>query len=93
MAKRAVRTAVIVVVLPSRQRRSSMLERRKLGDVQALVAQPPVERFDQSVLDGLAGADEVELYPVAPCPLIQELRGELTPMINGDRPGQGALAG
>ena len=28
MAKRAVRTTVIVVVLPSRQRRSSMLERR-----------------------------------------------------------------
>jgi hypothetical protein len=30
--------------------------------VQALVAQPAVERFDDAVLDRLAGTDEVELH-------------------------------
>src|SRR5262245_30308792 len=67
-----------------------MLERHKLGDVQALVAQSPVERFDQSILDRLAGPDKVELNAVAPRPLVQEPRGELAAVVDSDRPGQGA---
>ncbi len=49
-AKRTVRTPVIVVNLPS----------RKFGNVQTLITQPSVERFDETILGGLARADEVE---------------------------------
>ena len=86
-------TALIVVVLPGCQRRSSVLERRKLGGVQALIAQPPVERLDQRVFNGLARADEIELHALPPGPLVEQLRGELGAVVDGDRLGYGPLPG
>src|SRR5215510_8505760 len=64
-----------------------MLERRELGGVQALIAQSPVERLDQRVFDRLPRANEIELHAVLPGPLVEEPRGELGAVIDGDRLG------
>jgi hypothetical protein len=84
MAKGAVGSAEIVVVLPIAQRRSSMLERRELGEVQTLVAKATVERLDQPVLDGLARADEVELHAAFPRPLVEGPGSELAAVVNAE---------
>lgn len=62
---------MIVVVLPSRQNGSCVLERREFGDVQALIAEPAVKGLDQPVFHRLARSDEVELYTASPRPFVE----------------------
>src|SRR3972149_816968 len=47
-----------------------MLERCKLGHAETFLAYPSIKRFDLPVLDGLTGADEVELNTASPIPLV-----------------------
>jgi hypothetical protein len=55
------------------------LERREFIHVQALVAQPAVERFGKGLLRELSWSNEVELQPTIPSPFFQGLRSELLP--------------
>ncbi len=92
---------MIVVLAPGLDLLSGILQRQEPVLVQALLAQPPVERLDQSVFNGLPGADEVQLYAIEVCSLIQALRLEpfgrlrtsLRSVVNTDAPRQAALCG
>lgn len=57
---------MIVVVLPRCQHGPGVIERGELGDVEAFVAKPAVERLAKAVLDGLPGPNEVELHATSP---------------------------
>ena len=50
MAERAVRSALIVVDAPGFDLRFRIFDRRELMDVQALVSEPSVKRFDEGIL-------------------------------------------
>jgi len=54
-------------------------------DVQALVAQSPIEALNVAVLDRPSLPDEIQVHSVCVCPLVHGLTGELGPVINGDR--------
>lgn len=56
------RTALIVIDSPSCDLRLGIGDRCKLVDVQTLIAEPPVERLDESVFHGFAGPNEIQLY-------------------------------
>ena len=51
---------MIVILPPSLEDTLRFDHRREHVRVQALVAQPPVETFDEGMVDGLAGANELE---------------------------------
>lgn len=70
-------SVVVVVVLPSLQLLARVEHRDELIDIQALVAQPPVERFDQPVVRGFARPRLVELDTAPVRPFVQCLGGEL----------------
>ena len=55
VAKRAVSTAVVVVVLPVGDHHTGLGEGPEHVDVEAFVADPAVERLDVAVAPGLAG--------------------------------------
>ena len=78
-------TMVIVVVLPGLQFLTGIVQRDELVDVQALVAQPTVERLDQPVLRGLSRPDEIELDAASIGPLVERLGRELGAVVDGDR--------
>lgn len=68
-------------------------ERQKPVLVQARVAQPAVERFDERVVDGFPGTTELELHAVLMRPGIERLAAELGPVVDGDalwEPARGA---
>ena len=74
----------IVVDPPGFDLGARILDRKELRDVQALVAQPAVERLYVPVLSRLSRMDEVELYPALIRPLLERLRGELGAVIHRD---------
>ena len=75
-------TVVVVVVAPSFEPDAQIVHRDELVRVQAFIAQPPVERLDQSVVRGLAGAREVELDAAAVRPVVESLGGELGAVVD-----------
>ena len=77
----------IVVDAPVLELLARILERHELTDVQALVAQPPVERLYVPVLRRLSGMREVELHTTLIRPFLQRLRCELCAVIDRDRQG------
>jgi len=56
----------------------SLLEAHEVVLVQAFLPELPIEGFNITVLNGLAGPDEVELHIVAVSPFIQCLADELS---------------
>ena len=77
--------ALIVVQSPGFDLGLRVGDRRELVHVQTLVPEPPIERLDKRVFDGLAGADEVELHAAAIRPVFERPRLELGAVIHGDR--------
>src|SRR5688572_23323784 len=73
---------MIVIILPLLQRRSHVVERFELMDVQTLVPQPSVERLDHPVLDRLPRSNEIEPNPVLVTPLVEHLRREFRSVID-----------
>ena len=69
--------ALIVVQALGFDRGLRFGDRRELVHVQALVPEPPIERPDEGVFDGLAGADEVEWHPAAIRPVFERPRLKL----------------
>ena len=57
-------------------------EREEPVLIQALVAQPAVERLGVGVLHRLPGLDEVQRHAAAVCPLIEGLPSELGPGVH-----------
>ena len=56
--------------------------------VQAFIPELSVEAFNESILDRLAGFDEVQSHGVTIGPFIQCLADELRAIIDNDGPGQ-----
>ena len=84
------RTVLIRVQPPGFDDRSGFIQCPELVDVQALVSQPPIKRFNASVFDWLAGANEVELNPLPKRPIFQHARLKFCPVIHGDGAWSGA---
>ena len=54
--------AVLIIVQPPLfDEGSGFIERPELVDIQTLVSQPPVKRFNEGVFDGFTGPNEIEL--------------------------------
>src|SRR5260370_29788200 len=60
-------------------------ERKEYLDVQALISQPTVERFDVAVFHRPTRPDEVELHAVLIRPRVHRFACELGPIIDRDR--------
>ena len=60
-------------------------DRLELHHVQALIAQPPIERLDVPVFRGFSGMDEVELNAPPIRPILEHFRRELRAVIVRDR--------
>jgi len=76
----AVRAQVVVIIPPPRQFLPHILERDEDGDVQTLIAEPPIETFDEPILDRLAGPNDVQLNPMAIRPGIHGATGNSPPL-------------
>lgn len=70
---------VMAVISPSLQYPSHVIEGGKLMDVQQLMAELAVERFDEAVLDRLAWPEEVELHAAQVAPLVEHLEANSAP--------------
>ena len=53
-------------------------------EIQALIAELPIEALDEAILDRLAWTDEDELNPVLVGPLVQSPACELGPVVDND---------
>src|SRR5262252_7481256 len=84
VAERAVWSALIVVQAPRFDLGLRVGDRRELVHIQALVPEPPIERLDERVFNGLPGANEVELHAAAIRPVFERPRLELGAVIHGD---------
>jgi len=60
-------------------------DRQELVDVQALIAQAAIKRFNERVFDRLARSNEIELDAPRVRPVFERARHEFGAMINGDR--------
>ena len=61
--------------------------------VQTLIPEPPVEAFDETVLDGFPRIDESQLHSVLVRPLVEDPAGELRTVVHENGLGKAALAG
>lgn len=75
-------TVVVVVVLPNLQFLPGIVQRDEFVDVEELVAQPAVERFDQAIIRGLSGTGVVEFDPPQIRPFVQRFRGKFRPVVS-----------
>ena len=85
--------AAVVVEPPSLDDLAGIGEIEEPVLVEAFVAEPPVEAFDEGVLGRLAEVDEVEADAVAPGPLVEHLADHLRPVVQDDLLGQPAGLG
>ena len=69
--ERAVWASLIVVDAPGFDLRFRILDRRELMDVQALVSEPSVKRFDEGIFHGFARANEIQLHPTLIGPVFE----------------------
>ena len=70
------RTQDVVVLPPFFDDLPSFRKTREEVRVQALVAEAPVEAFDETVVRQFAGADELQFDPVFMRPAVQGFSGE-----------------
>ena len=75
---------VIIIVLPSPQFLTGIVQRNEFVDVEELITQPPVERLDQSIIRGLARSRVIELDAPAICPLVQGLGRKLRAVVTAE---------
>ena len=61
--------------------------------VQTLIAEPPVEAFDEALLDRLTGPNEVQLNPVAIGPCIHGATGKFAAVVDGNHFGIATVLG
>lgn len=78
------RAACIVVEPPGFDEDLRLGERGELMHVQALVAEPPVKRFDKRIFHGFPWSNEVELDAASIRPIFKGSRLKLSPMIHRD---------
>ena len=84
MSERAVWPALIVVDAPGFDRRLRIRNRRELVDVQALVAEPPVERFNEWVIRWFSGAGKFKFYTMGIGSTIQRNTNEFGTVIHSN---------
>ena len=72
-----VRSGENVVLLPARSLLPHILACEEDGDVQTLIAEPPIETFDEAVLDRLPRSNKVQVNAVTVGPGIHDPAGEL----------------
>lgn len=78
---------MVVIVLPSFHFLSRIVQSNELVDVEKLIPQPSVERFDQPIVSGFSGPRVVELDASPVGPLVQGFGCELRAIVHGDRLG------
>jgi len=76
---------IVVVLSPVFNLGLSVVQRQEPVFVQTLGANSPVERLDESVIRGFAGATEVESDLIDISPLVQNLRRELRAVVDSNR--------
>src|SRR5215471_939132 len=76
---------VVVVNPPGVQRLLGVDETQEPMLREALLPKPAIERLDQGIVPGFTGSAEVEVDLVPVGPVIQGARGELGPIVDGDR--------
>src|SRR5712692_9837093 len=89
VAQGGVRPVVVVFLLPVGDDDAGVGEGPEQVDVQALVTEPSVERFDVAVAPGLVGRDEPQAGPLA-SPLAHGGAGELGPVVAAQHRGVAA---
>ena len=62
---------LVVVAAPDFDDSLRLGERGELMDVQTLLAQPPIKRFNEGILHGFPGSNEVELDATVIGPILQ----------------------
>ena len=82
----------MLVVLPSRQDGSGVLQRGEFGDVQAFISQRAVEGLDEPVFHRLTRSNEIELHATLPRPLVDRARREFGTVVDDERLGDAATA-
>ncbi len=76
---------MVVVLPPSFDLSTRIVQRGELADVQAFVAQSSVERFYVPVFIRLSRTNEIELDTATPSPVLERLGHELGAVIHRDR--------
>ena len=84
--ERAMGSARIVINPPCFDLRFRICERNKLIHVEALVAQPPVQRFDERVFDRFTRPNEIQLHATSIRPIFKRPRLKLGAVVDCDRP-------
>jgi hypothetical protein len=77
----------VVVVPPSGENASGVVEAGKPVFVEALVAEFAVEALDVRVLSGFPGCDENDAYSVSIGPLVKVLASEFGTVVDEERLG------
>jgi hypothetical protein len=90
MAERAVRAALIVVDAPGFDLRLRIGDRRELVHVQALIAEPSVERLDEGVFHWFAWSNEIALHAALIGPVLERPRPEFGAVIDVIERGPGS---
>src|SRR5262249_38672978 len=85
--ERRMRAEVVVVVTPSAERLARMGEVIEDLFIKELVAQAPVEAFDEGVLRRFAGRDVMPANAVLVLPFEHRPTGEFCPIVADDRRG------
>lgn len=85
-AEPGMRTGVVVVGAPPTEQHARLGERGEQRLVQELVAQAPVERLDERILDRLSRRDIVPFHPGLVCPAQDRGAGELRSVVADDHP-------
>ena len=79
------RAEIVVVITPSAERLACMGEALEDLFIEELVAQTPIETFDEGVLRRLAGSDVMPADAVLILPFEHRTAGELSPIVADDR--------
>src|SRR6187200_1419654 len=85
--------AAVVVETPSLDDPAGVGEIKEPVLVEAFIAEPAVEAFNEGILGRLAEVDEVEPDTVAPSPLVERLADHLGAVVHDDLFGQAAGLG
>jgi len=81
----------IVILLPAGELLAHILEGDEHFHIQALITEPPIETFDETILDGLARPNKIQLNTVAVGPGIHNTTGEFAPIIHGNSPRRSSV--
>src|ERR1700720_2776030 len=79
-------TMVVVVVPPRFERLLQVLQVQETMQRETLASQGAVEGFDERIVHRLAGSAELERDMMPVGPVVQQLRGELGAIVDGDAP-------